>query len=211
MDEIAERAAADYDRLLRDDKGLREELEATFAVRMQRAKLTFGGRLLCPFPRPNFVSRPVYDQIRSVCRGIMRAIGKVESHLGRDLWDRVDLRPEERALVEVDAGYARSCPTARLDSFLTGQKYRFVELNAETPAGAAYAETLAEVFLEIPLVKRLQERWRLGRFHSREQLLRTLVGCYREAGGSKEKPSINLPAYARRFLWTSTMTATSTL
>jgi hypothetical protein len=195
MDEIAARATADYDRLLRDEKELGQELLASFTERMRRANLTFGGRLLCPFPRPSFVSPPVYHEIRGVCRRIMRAVEKLEAALGPGLWDLVDLLPEERELVSIDAGYARSTPTARLDSFLTASEYRFVELNAETPAGAAYAETLAQVFLELPLVARFQERWRLGCFHSRERLLQTLVGCYREAGGRKEKPSIAVVDY----------------
>ena len=195
MDEVGDRAALDYDRLLRDEKELSEELVARFAERMTRANLTFGGRLLCPFPRPNFVSSPVYEQIRGVCRGIFRAIEKVESALGTELWDRVDLQPAERELVAIDAGFKRSSPTSRLDSFLTASKYQFVELNAETPAGAAYSETLAEVFLEIPLVKKFQERWRLGEFHSRQRLLETLVACYREGGGREEKPSIAIVDY----------------
>jgi hypothetical protein len=195
MDEIGDRAAHDYDRLLRDEEELRQELVAGFGERMKRANLTFGGRLLCPFPRPNFVSPPVYEQIRGVCRGIFRAVEKVEKALGTALWDRVDLQPEERELVAIDAGFRRSSPTSRLDSFLTTSKYQFVELNAETPAGAAYSEILADVFLEIPLVKKFRERWRLGRFHSRERLLETLVACHREGGARAEKPSIAIVDY----------------
>jgi len=195
MDETGDRAALDYDQLLRDEEELRQELTLRFAERMTRANLTFGGRLLCPFPRPNFVSPPVYEQIRGVCRGIFRAVEKVEQALGTALWDRVDLQPEERELVAIDAGYRRSSPTSRLDAFLTTSKYQFVELNAETPAGAAYSEILAEVFLEIPLVKKFQERWRLRRFHSRERLLETLVACHREGGSRTEKPSIAIVDY----------------
>jgi hypothetical protein len=195
MDPIGERAALEYDRLIRDERELAQELEARFAERMTRANLTFGGRPLCPFPRPNLVSPPVYAQIRGVCRGIFHAIEKVETALGSALWDRVGLQPEERELVAIDAGFKRSSPTARLDSFLTTSKYQFVELNAETPAGAAYSETLAEVFLEIPLVKKFQESWRLTQFHSRASLLETLVGCYREAGGLAETPSIAIVDY----------------
>jgi hypothetical protein len=195
MDETGDQAALDYDRLLRDDQELAQELQARFAERMTRANLTFGGRLLCPFPRPNFVSPAVYHEIRGVCRGIFRAVEKVEAALGTALWDRVGLLPEERELVAIDPGFKRSSPTSRLDSFLTTSKYQFVELNAETPAGAAYSETLAEVFLEIPLVRKFQERWRLSRFHSRERLLETLVGCYREAGGLAETPSIAIVDY----------------
>src|SRR5258708_32328890 len=146
---------------------------------MRKANLTFGGRLLCSFPRPNLVSPAVYDQIRGVCRGIFRAIEKVEAALGRDLWDRVDLTAEERALVALDPGYRRSSPTSRLDSFLTTSAYQFVELNAETPAGAGYAEVLADVFLELPILRKFQERYRLPRFATHQRLLETLLSVLR--------------------------------
>jgi hypothetical protein len=195
MDPAADQAIRDYHALLRDEKGLAQELEERFFDRMRKANLTFGGRMLCSFPRPNLVSPAVYDQIRAVCRGIFRAIEKVEAALGCDLWDRVDLTAEERALVALDPGYRRSSPTSRLDSFLTTSAYQFVELNAETPAGAGYAEVLADVFLELPILKKFQERYRLRRFQTQQRLLETLLSCYREAGGRKERPTIAIVDY----------------
>jgi hypothetical protein len=195
MDPAADQAIRDYHALLRDEKGLAQELEERFFDRMRKANLTFGGRMLCSFPRPNFVSPGVYDQIRGVCRGIFRAIEKVEATLGRDLWDRVDLTAEERALVALDPGYRRSSPTSRLDSFITTSAYQFVELNAETPAGAGYAEVLADVFLELPILRKFQERYRLRRFDTQQRLLETLLSCYREAGGRKECPTIAIVDY----------------
>jgi hypothetical protein len=195
MDETTARAIAEYHGLLRDERGLREELEARFFDRMRAAKLTFGGRVLCPFPRPNFVSPTDYDDIRGVCRAIFAAIEKVEARLGAELWRRVDLTDEERELVAIDPGYRRSSPTARLDSFLTAQAYQYVELNAETPAGIAYNEVLVEIFLDLPIVKKFQERFTLTRFKARERLLETLVACYREAGGKSAHPTIAIVDY----------------
>jgi hypothetical protein len=195
MDPLTGRAIDDYHALLRDDAALRQEIEARFLDRVREARLTFGGRVLCPFPRPNLVSRSVYEQIRGVCRGIFGAIEKAEARLGEGLWDRVDVTPEERELVRIDPGYARSSPTSRLDSFVTTSAYQFVELNAESPAGIAYSEVLVDLFLELPIVKKFQERYRLERFHSRDALLKTLVGCYREAGGKAEKPLIAIVDY----------------
>jgi hypothetical protein len=195
MDSIGQKAADDYHRLVRDETGLVQEMEAGFFERMRAANLTFGGRILCPFIRPSFVAPKDYEDIRGVCRGITAAISKVESRLGEDLWDRVDLTPEERDLVSVDPGYARSSPTCRLDSFLTPSAYQFVELNAETPAGIGYAEVLAEVFLELPIVRRFQDRYRLRRFEARARLLETLLGCYREAGGREPRPCIAVVDY----------------
>ncbi len=195
MDSTSDRAVADYHALLRDETALAQELEERFFARMRERHLTFGGRQLCSFPRPNLVSPAVYGQIGGVCRGIFKAIEKVESRLGEELWDRVDLLPEERELARLDPGYARSSPLSRLDSFVTPSSYQYVELNAETPAGSSYADTLAEVFLEIPIVRRFQERWRLRPFHTGRRLLATLVGCYREAGGREEHPSIAVVDY----------------
>jgi hypothetical protein len=195
MDSTSDRAVADYHALLRDEAALAQELEERFFDRMRERHLTFGGRMLCSFPRPNLVSPGVYEQIGAVCRSLFRAIEKVESHLGEELWDRVDLLPEERELARLDPGYARSSPLSRLDSFVTPSSYQYVELNAETPAGSSYADTLGEVFLEIPLVQRFQERWRLRPFHTRRRLLSTLLDCYREAGGRDEHPSIAVVDY----------------
>ena len=195
MDPITDQAVQEYHRLLRHEKALSQEIEERFLDRMREAKMTFGGRVLCPFPRPHFVSPAIYEEIRGVCRGIFRAIEKVESRLGRDLWDRVDLTPEERELVAIDPGYRRLSPTARLDSFITDRAYQFVELNAETPAGNGYAEVLAEIFLDLPLVKEFQKRYSLRRFRARERLLETLLSCYREAGGKAEKPVIAVGDY----------------
>jgi hypothetical protein len=195
MDPATRRAADDYHALLRDDRALVEELEQRFFDRMRQAKLTFGGRVLCPFLRPNLVSPAVYEQIRGVCRGIFRAIEKVEERLGPELWDRVDLTAEERELAAIDPGYRRSSPTSRLDSFITTSAYQFVELNAESPAGIAYNDVLADIFLELPVMQRFQERYTLRRFRSRERLLETLLSCYREAGGRSERPTIAIVDY----------------
>jgi uncharacterized circularly permuted ATP-grasp superfamily protein len=195
VDPISQRAADDYHRLLQDETGLAQELEQRFLERMREARLTFGGRVLCSFPRPDFVSPADYAQIQGVCRGNFRAVEKVEAALGRDLWDRVDLAPEERELAALDPGYRRSSPTSRLDSFLTRSAYQFVELNAESPAGIAYNEVLAEVFLELPVMKAFRERWSVRRFRGRERLLETLLRCYREAGGRSERPVIAVVDY----------------
>ncbi len=83
MDPITDRAVEDYHRLVRDERALVEEMVASWAERMQAAKLTFGGRLLCPYLRPHFISPAEHERVRVVCRGIFRAIEKAEDRLGR--------------------------------------------------------------------------------------------------------------------------------
>ena len=195
MDPITDRATEDYHRLVRDERALVEEMVATWAERMQAAKLTFGGRLLCPYLRPHFISPAEHERVRVACRGIFRAIEKAEDRLGTQLWDRVGVLPEERELVSIDPGYRRSSPTSRLDSFLTASAFQFVELNAESPAGIAYFEELTSVFLALPIMKRFQERWSVRRFESRQRLLDTLLACHREGGGQAPHPTIAIVDY----------------
>jgi len=195
MDPTVARAVEDYDRLLEQEKELVAEMEEGLFERMRQAKLTFGGRVLCPFLRPNFVSPEVYEQVRGVCRGILGAIEKAAARLGPELWDRVDLTAGERELMAIEPGYRRASPTSRLDAFLTPSAYQFVELNAESPAGIAYAEALTDLFLDLPVMHRFQERWTVQRFRARERLLETLIECYREAGGQEEHPTIAIVDY----------------
>jgi hypothetical protein len=195
MDPTVARAVEDYDRLLDQEKELVADMEERLFERMRQAKLTFGGRVLCPFLRPNFVSPEVYEQVRGVCRAILGAIDKAAARLGPELWDRVDLTAAERELMAIEPGYRRASPTSRLDAFLTPSAYQFVELNAESPAGIAYAEALTDLFLDLPVMHRFQERWTVQRFRARERLLETLLECYREAGGQEEHPTIAIVDY----------------
>jgi hypothetical protein len=195
VDSLSRRAIEDYHRLLEDDVELRREVEERFLDQLAAARLSFGGRALCTFPRPNLISPDAYEQVCGVCRGIFRAIERVERELGEELWDRVELSGAERELMAIDPGYARSSPLARLDSFLTTSAYQFVELNAETPAGSAYNDVLSEVFLELEPMRRFAERWEVRSFHVRQKLLETLLRCYREAGGERERPCIAVVDY----------------
>jgi len=196
MDPTVARAVQDYDRLLEEEKELVADMEERLFERMRQAKLTFGGRVLCPFLRPNFVSPEVYEEVRGVCRGIVGAVETAAERLGPELWDRVDLTPEERELMAIEPGYRRASPTSRLDAFLTTSAYQFVELNAESPAGIGYAEALTDLFLDLPVMQKFQERWTVQRFRARERLLETLLECYREAGGQEEHPTIAIVDYA---------------
>ena len=54
---------------------------------------------------------------------------------------------------------------------------------------------LVDLFLELEVVKRFQDRWTLTRFKARERLLETLLSCYREAGGKAAKPTIAIVDY----------------
>jgi hypothetical protein len=184
-----------YTRLLRDERALAQEIEDSLEAKLRAGQATFGGRVLCPFAMPQFVSREDYDHVRAAARGIYGATLKAWRALGPSLFDLVGLSDAERELVALDPGVASPSPLSRLDSFLTPTSYAFVELNAETPAGLGYAEVLADVFMDLGVMRELGKSFRIHRPNPCAKLLDTLIECYRHAGGEKPRPTIAIVDY----------------
>ena len=187
MDPLTARAVADYHQLLREREASSQELEDHFVERMQAARLTFGGRVLCPFLRPNFVSPAAYEQIRGVCRGIFRAIEKVEARLGAELWDRVDVTPEERELV-------RDRP--RLRAQLAHLAARLVHHHQRLPVRGAERGEPGRHRLQRGAGRRLpgaadraafQEQWTLRRFQARERAAGDAASTATARRGGRER------------------------
>jgi len=195
MPSLSASAVEQYNRLLRDQNGLAEEIEYNLETRLRAGSATFNGRTLCPFAMPQFVSRDDYDHVRTAARGIYSATLKVWKALGPTLHDLVGLSAAEREMVALDPGVASPSPLSRLDSFLTPTSYAFVELNAETPAGLGYAEVLADEFMKLGVMRELQKTFAIHRPNPCGKLLETLIACYRQAGGDKQNPAIAIVDY----------------
>ncbi|MBU6430180.1 MAG: hypothetical protein KGR26_14285, partial [Cyanobacteria bacterium REEB65] len=157
-----------------------------FVAKMRRAKITFGDRVSCHYLRPQMVSVEQYEQMRQVVRTLWSALEKLGAQMLRrpDLQDRVGLTAREKELVAIDPGYRRISPMARFDSFLTPDSLSFVELNAECPAGPAYTEVLAQLFLDLPVMRNFQSLYRVHPFKTRQLLKETLLRTYGEWVGN---------------------------
>lgn len=188
-------AAVDfYHRLLEDDE-LAIRSREVLDKGLDRSKLIFGDRRLTPYLRPHFITRDDWERVSSVCETIFGALQKVKDAAVQDdsLLAELGITEAEREIVKIDPGYSQVSPTSRLDSFLTGSSYSFVELNGESPAGIAYADSASEIFLSLPVMQRFVERFHVARFEGRPKLLDVLTTCYDEfLGGLKpdRKPSI---------------------
>src|SRR3954447_21358064 len=112
---------------------------------------------------------------------------------------RLELLPAEKMLASIDPGYQALEVAARLDSHLVNGHLHFVQYNADSPTGAAYADALADLFWDIPPVKELRKKYTLARVGSRKHLLSALLKSYKQFGGTK-KPNIAIvefrPAYS---------------
>lgn len=179
-------AIAYYDALLERDPALAEESAHILLTRQPGARLTFGPRPMCSCLRPQLLDAARYEEVRRVCATLASATKRLEQALLADpaLLETLDLSEEERWLVGIDPGYADAAATTRLDSFIAGDSWQFVEYNAECPAGIAYTDTLSALFRELPAVQAFEARYRLRPLPARFALLDTLLDAYRRWGGT---------------------------
>ncbi|MGI9106332.1 MAG: hypothetical protein ACR2G4_08800 [Pyrinomonadaceae bacterium] len=186
-------AVEHYHQLLADDE-LAETSRRMLDESLERAKLIFGGRRLSPYLRPHFVTETDFARVTRICETVWGAIQKVkDAAVGNDeLLDELGITEVERDLVNIDPGYAAVSPTARLDSFLTGDVYSFVELNGESPAGIAYADAAYKIFSALPVMQRFSERYNVRPLYGRHLMLEVLLRAYTEFLGREpeRKPLI---------------------
>jgi hypothetical protein len=179
-------AVAAYHELLEDEKIATASADAL--ADGQRAKrLMFGDRPLSVALRPQFLTRRRADQAIAAAEGVYGALAALERAVLRDADLRAELalEPEEEKLALFDPGYRFSSPSSRLDSFFADD-VRFVEYNAESPAGMAYGDHVAEVFAGLPVMKLFRKKFR-GRFMlTRRPQLTAMLRAFKQWGGSAQ-------------------------
>src|SRR5215469_14870568 len=160
--------------------------------RMRRANLTFGDRVHCPFLRPFFLSPEDEERVRTVAEAIAELGERVVVAALEDkhIFDQLHLREEEERMARIPVGFGPASTASRLDAFLLPDSLKFAEYNGESPAGAGYAETLAEIFNELPMMGEFARKYDVERYALSGKLLEALLQTYRDCGGSAQKPQI---------------------
>ncbi len=184
-------AVAKYNKLLESgpscDLGWVESLQE----RMEAARLSSAGRLICPFLRPNFISRRQYESLVKTGESLIGAIDRMEQMVLQNpvLMSRLELLPAEKMLASIDPGYQALEVAARLDSHLNNGSLHFVQYNADSPTGGGYSDALADLFYDIPPMKEFRKKYSLTKIGSRKHLLHALLKSYKQFGGTR-KPNI---------------------
>src|SRR5262245_60582521 len=181
-------AVAKYNKLL--ESGPYRDLAWAEALhqKMEDSGLSAGGRLICPFLRPNFIPRRQYDALVKTSEGLITAIDRMQKMVLANpaLLSRLELLPAEKMLAQIDPGYQALEVAARLDSHLVNGHLHFVQYNADSPTGAGYADALAGLFYDLPPVKELRKKYNLARTGSRKHLLQALLKSWKQFGGTKK-------------------------
>jgi hypothetical protein len=184
-------AVARYNKLLESGPSSDLEWVESLHERMESAKLSAGGRLICPFLRPNFISRRQFESLVKTGESLIGAIDRMEQMVLANpaLLSRLDLLPAEKMLASIDPGYQALEVAARLDTHLSNGSLHFVQYNADSPTGGGYADALADLFYDLPPMKEFRKRYSLAKIVSRKHLLQALLKSYKQFGGTR-KPNI---------------------
>lgn len=180
-------AIRQYDVLLDKHTQNLQQLTEEMSAACISAKLTFGGRTMFNVLRPNFLTTLQYDYLSTICSHLRNAITKFKNAALMDdsLMNQMGLIPQERKLVGIDPGYDRLSISARWDSFLAGDDLKFVELNAECPAGIAYQEVATAIYKKLPFVREFARTYHIQNHAIRRTLLNELLKTYRTWRGTK--------------------------
>ena len=181
-------AIARYHRILESEpyrdlrwvKNLQEQMEAR--------QLSAGGRLLCPFLRPNFVTQKQYDNLVKTGEALISAVDRMLrlALASPQLLSLMQLYPAEKMLAAVDPGYEMSEVSAQLDLQIQNGSLHVLQYNADALSGAAYSEGLSDIFYDCPPVKEFRSRYKLTRMGGKKPFLDALLKAYKmfSAGGA---------------------------
>jgi uncharacterized circularly permuted ATP-grasp superfamily protein len=189
---ISSPAGDEWHKFLKAELRKSAKFTETFYERLRNAKLTFGDRVHCPFLRPFFLSPEDEQRVRNVAETMAELAERVVSAALEDagLLDQFHLQPEESRLVHLGKNAGPASTASRLDAFMLPDSLKFAEYNGESPAGAGYTETLAEIFRELPVMKHFAKSYEVHSYPLSAKLLDALVMTYLDWGGTSKRPQM---------------------
>ena len=157
---------------------LESELEAWLAAH----DVVFDGHTIPFVLMPHFVSpgqvRRVRRAVESLC-AVLNRFCEAYPEDGR-LQEELGLPTFEDSLVRVDPGYPRPLRICRLDAFLAGDTVKFLEFNADSPAGIGYTDVLHAGLREKIALPRVDGEFDTAYEPMLPVLIQTLRDCYAE-------------------------------
>lgn len=181
-----------YHRLIEADlNAADDQMKILYQLQHER-KVLFGDRPMAHSLRPAFLSETAHTQIQDTVYLIRQAILKIAAAYfnTQEALDELGLTPEEIELAAIPTNVIRLSATARMDAFLTSTSFKFVELNAESPAGVGYTHRMAQIYRELPVFQQFVKSYPVRFISPLEHLIHGLIRTYHEEfEGAVEKPS----------------------
>jgi len=156
-----------------------------FSERLEKTKFRYGRFAIPTFYKPHLLTPKQEHLLKRVALTLAQVINNAtrlyfeEGHLSY----MFRLNPEAAELVKIDPGYSQNVVFSRFDALLEGESLKLVELNCDSPAGAAYADQVeSALLLEEPIQDFIQE-YHLAGMTRVQNILNGLLATYEEFGG----------------------------
>lgn len=171
------------------------EIESGIERWLAEHDVVFDGHTIPFVLMPHFVSPGQLRRVRRAVECLCRVLDRFCEAYPEDERLRAELAlPEaEDAWVRIDPGYSNPLRICRLDAFLSGYDVKFLEFNADSPAGIGYTDVLYEGLREAIVLPRVTAEFDTAYAPMLPLLVETLLDAYREL--RRRRP--DLPARPR--------------
>ena len=176
------------DRCVGIEDGLRETL--------QQRDVVFAGHTIPFVLMPHFISPGQVGRVRRAVECLSTVLDRFCDAYPNDsrLREELALDAREDALVRLDPGYPGALRICRLDAFLAGYDVKFLEFNADSPAGIGYTDVLHRALDEAIELPAVRDTFDTAYEPMLPRLVETLLDAYRHARATDmpEDPALAL-------------------
>ncbi len=143
--------------------------------------VVFGGHTIPFVLMPHFVSPGQIRHVRGAVACLSRVLARFCDAYGEDarLRQELALSDFEDDLIRIDPGFPNAARICRLDAFLQGYDVRFLEFNADSPAGIGYTDVLYEGLRQAIDLPRVKVEFDTAYSPMLPELIATLLDAYR--------------------------------
>ncbi len=188
-----EAAIRQYHRLIEQNlTSAEQQLEMLYGMQRDR-RVLFGDRPMAHSLRPTFLEESMYTAVQDTVYLIRQAVLRIAAahfHDRQLLRDELGMEEWELELADIETPVIRMSATSRMDSFMTEDSFKFVEINGESPAGIAYVTELAKIYRELPVFQWFTQKHPVRFVSPLEHTVAGLLRVYHEEfDGPHEKPA----------------------
>jgi hypothetical protein len=157
------------------------ELESDVRTWLHDHDVVFGGETIPFVLMPHFISPGQVRRVRHAVVTLSRVLDRFcdaypnDENLRREL----AVPDAEDELIRIDPGFPRPMRICRLDSFLQGYDIKFLEFNADSPAGIGYTDILYEGLRQSIDLPRVRQEFDTAYTPMLPELIATLLDAYR--------------------------------